>query len=237
MRVKTNAEPARRDQFFDLTRARSEVLIDVLRVNSAFDRKTAMLNVLLRKRQLLSGGDLNLPLDQINTSRQFGNGVLDLNTRVHFDEVERAGMIDDKLDGSRIGVLRFLCESDGGFAKRLAFLKGKVRRRGQFDELLSSPLQRAVAFPEVNDVAVIVGENLRFDVARILNEFLDVDVGIAESDARFLGGFAEGAFQLFVVVRLTNAASPAAGGRRASPVPLWQSKTTTSPELTVGGAK
>ena len=48
------------------------------------------------------------------------------------------------------------------------------------DQLLVPPLHGAVAFPEVDDVAVLVGEDLHFDVPRVLDVLLHVDVAVAE---------------------------------------------------------
>ena len=53
--------------------------------------------------------------------------------------------------------------------------------RGRFlDELLVSALDGAVALPEVDDVALAVTENLELDVARVLDEFLDVNPAVGK---------------------------------------------------------
>ena len=50
-------------------------------------------------------------------------------------------------------------------------------------------LEAAIAFPEVNDVAEMVGENLHFDVAGLFDEFLEVERSIFEGVLGFgLGG-------------------------------------------------
>jgi hypothetical protein len=55
------------------------------------------------------------------------------------------------------------------------------RRRGRLlDELLVTALDRAVAFAQVNDVAVRVREDLDFDVPRVFEVALDVDVRVGE---------------------------------------------------------
>jgi hypothetical protein len=41
-------------------------------------------------------------------------------------------------------------------------------------------LQAAVALPEVHDLAVLVGEELDLDVTWLLDELLEVDVGVLE---------------------------------------------------------
>ncbi len=57
---------------------------------------------------------------------------------------------------------------------------GDARRRRFFDDLLMAALHGAVALAQVNHVAVIVGQHLEFDVPRPLQEFLHVDLVVAE---------------------------------------------------------
>ena len=54
------------------------------------------------------------------------------------------------------------------------------RRRGLLDQLLMTALDRAVAFAEVDDVAVLVGEHLDLDVARVGEIALEVDGRVRE---------------------------------------------------------
>ena len=42
------------------------------------------------------------------------------------------------------------------------------------------PLRRAVALPQVDDVAVMIGEHLHFDVPRMLDVLFEVDAAVAE---------------------------------------------------------
>ena len=49
-------------------------------------------------------------------------------------------------------------------------------------------LQRAIALPEVDDVAVAVGQDLHFDVARLLDVFFEVDAAVLEGVLRLLAG-------------------------------------------------
>ena len=58
------------------------------------------------------------------------------------------------------------------------------RRRAFFDDLLVPPLDRALALEEVHDVAVRVGEDLDLDVARPLDQPLDVERAVAERGLR-----------------------------------------------------
>ncbi len=58
---------------------------------------------------------------------------------------------------------------------------GRQRRRGRFlDQLLVPALDRAVALAEVQDLAVLVGQDLHLDVARVLDELLEIHGAVAE---------------------------------------------------------
>ena len=54
-----------------------------------------------------------------------------------------------------------------------------------FQQLLMAALDGALALSEADDVAVLVGQHLEFDVARVLDVLLHVEVAIAEG----FGGF------------------------------------------------
>ena len=62
------------------------------------------------------------------------------------------------------------------------FARAAVERgRGAFlPDLLVTPLQRAVAFAEMDGPAAAVAEHLDFDVTRLLQIFLQIDRSIAE---------------------------------------------------------
>ena len=54
------------------------------------------------------GGNPDLRLDQVHSGDELGHGMLDLNARIHLNEVHRAVFIHQELDGPRVGVADFL---------------------------------------------------------------------------------------------------------------------------------
>ena len=78
---------------------------------------------------------------------------------------------------------------------------GQVRGRALFDQFLVPPLHRAVAFPEVDDVAVLVGQDLDLDVAGAFDVLLEVDVGVAEGGLGLGLCLLQGRFERQVVRR------------------------------------
>ena len=70
------------------------------------------------------------------------------------------------------------------------------RRRALLDHLLMPPLQRALALAQVNHVAVAVADQLDLDVARPLDQLLDVDLGVAEGALGLARRVAQRGFQI-----------------------------------------
>ena len=81
------------------------------------------------------------------------------------------------------------------------------------DQLLVPPLHRAVALPEVDHVAVVVGDHLDLDVAGMLDVFFQIDVGVAEGGLGLGLGLLDGRLQGQIVQGHAHAASAAAGRR------------------------
>lgn len=95
----------------------------------------------------------------------------------HLDEDVFAALVEEELDGSRALVADLLGERDGVRADPVAEFRVQVRGRCKLDDLLVAALHRAVPLVQVDDVAVLVGEDLHLDVAR-------VDHGLFEEDRR-----------------------------------------------------
>ena len=72
----------------------------VLGINAAFDRVTADFDVSWRTRYVVRLRDPDLLLDDVAAYHLFRDGMLDLDTGVHLDEVERA-VIDQEFDRAR----------------------------------------------------------------------------------------------------------------------------------------
>ena len=63
---------------------------------------------------------------------------------------------------------------------RLARRRIQHRRRRFLEHFLMPPLNRTFALAQMNHVAVLVAQHLKFDVPRPLDQLLDVHVGAAE---------------------------------------------------------
>ena len=78
----------------------------MLGVDAAFDRVAEKTDVLLLQRQRRAGGDADLLADEIDAGDHLGHGMLDLNARVHLDEIEAAVLVEE-FDRAGAGILQF----------------------------------------------------------------------------------------------------------------------------------
>jgi hypothetical protein len=142
----------------------------------------------------------------------FGDRVLDLQPRVHFQKVEAAFAVEQELDRAGADVLHGL----GGSHRRRAHActqGGIDGGRGRFLEYLLVPaLDRTVALAEVDDVAVPVGKHLHFDVPRFDHRALQDQLVRAEGVGGLGPRRAQRRRQLSQVGHQAHAA-PAAAGR------------------------
>ena len=134
-----------------------------------------------REGERLAGGDADHLLDQVEPGDAFGDRVLDLQPRVHLEEVEAAVLADDELDRAGRLVVDRLRERDRLLAHRPARRVVEERARRLLDHLLVAALDRALALPQVDAVPVRIAEHLDLDVARLLDELLDEDAVVAEA--------------------------------------------------------
>ena len=138
-------------------------------------------------------GDQNLRPHDVDAGHFLGDGVLDLNPRIDLDEVElvRVG-IDEKLDRAGVVVADGAADRDARRRRSVADVGRQIRRGGDLDHLLMSPLHRAVALPQMDQIAVAVAEELDLDVPGPRDELLDEDLVAAEGGERFAAGGFEG---------------------------------------------
>jgi hypothetical protein len=87
--IQTNTGTTRRSIRGDLSRVGAEIGTGVFSGDAALKRKPARDNGVAREPKIskgLAGGDAHLGLNQIDVGNFFGDGVLDLDAGVHFDE-------------------------------------------------------------------------------------------------------------------------------------------------------
>ena len=95
-----------------------------------------------------------------------------------------AFLIDKELNCARV----LVADRFGQFYRSVSHLLPKTRRHQRrwtfFDHLLVAPLNGTVAIAQMNNVTMTIGNNLKFDMMRIDDELLEIDLIVSES---FLG--------------------------------------------------
>ena len=87
------------------------------------------------------------------------------------------------------------------------------RRRTLLDNFLMAPLHRTFALSQVDQVAVEIARNLDFDMPRLLDHFLDINLARMESPLCLAGRVADGSFQLALRVHAPHPFAASAGRR------------------------
>src|SRR5690606_18104833 len=164
---------ARRMPVGDLAGAGNE-FERVFGVDAAFDGVTAKLHVALAQRELLAGGDEDLLHDQVDARDHFGHGVLDLDTRVHFDEEELAVLVQE-LERAGAAIAHLAAGVRAALADALDEPTRDAGRRSLFNDLLVAALHGAIALAQPYCIAAAIGQDLDLDMARVLEELLHVD--------------------------------------------------------------
>ena len=177
-----------------LTGGRQEMIVWVFCANARFYGVALQLYLVLPQRQWLATGHTQLPLHQVQARNRFCHGMFHLQTRVHLHEEKGHGhlarsLVMALLHNELNSACAHIIYGTRGRHSSLAHLLAKgVRQSGSrrfFQDLLMSPLNRAIAFHEVHAIALRVGKHLDFDVARTLHVFFNQHRLIAKAVLRF----------------------------------------------------
>ena len=164
-----------------------EIVGWVLRCHTALQCEPGYRNLVLRtavdafvaKRNTLR--HKNLTLHDINTGDLFSHGVFNLNPRVHFNEVKLTGVrINEELNGSRCLITNRRTNLHGCIKNTITHLHIQIRRGCDLYDFLMTPLNTAIAFIQMHQVAVMVTQQLHLNMLRAADELFDEDVGATE---------------------------------------------------------
>lgn len=126
--------------------------------------------------KLHAGGETQLGVQQVDPGDFLGDGVLHLDARIGFHEIEAPGalVVDQELEGTDPPIAHRAGHAQGAIDQRLAGGLRQVRAGRDLQQLLLAPLQAAIALPEVADRTAAVAEHLHLDVPRPRYPLLDV---------------------------------------------------------------
>ena len=122
--------------------------------------------------------------DEVDTGHGFGDRVLDLQTRIHFQECDRSVVADKELDGSRTPIVHMTSEARRSVVQRCTNVIGQADRRGFLDHFLITALHRTISFTEVQHLAFAVAHDLNFDMATLFDIGLNKHGRIAKCCSR-----------------------------------------------------
>ena len=211
--------------------------LGIFGVDPAFDRVPAEFDGPDHVRQFFARREANLRFHQVHAGHHFRDRMLHLNARVHFDEVELARVIAQKLHGAGARIADLSQRFHHLIADSLPRFRVERRRGRLLQHLLVTPLKRAFALAEMDHVAVAVAQHLKFDVPGALDELLHVDVGAAKGLLGFGASGLKRRDQLLFLRTTAHAASAAAFGRLdhqreadlAPPISLAVASSATTP--------
>src|SRR3954468_1802780 len=88
VRIKANTRSTGRNEVFDRSHVRSEIIGRIFSGNSALDGVTGRFESTLVELQDLTCGNPNLPDDEIDAVDLFGHWMFDLDSRIHLHEIK-----------------------------------------------------------------------------------------------------------------------------------------------------
>ena len=140
------------------------------------DRAALGGHVLLLQGEGSALGDLDLLGDDVDSRHHLRNRVLDLEPGVDLHEPELPLLlVVEELDGAGVDVAGMARHPDGRPAHGIHYVAGNGGSRGRLEELLMAPLDGAVPGAQMDHLAVGVGQDLDFDVARRHDALLRID--------------------------------------------------------------
>ena len=162
-----------------------EKALGILGVDPQFDGVTAGHHGVRVKARRKASGREQLLLDEVDTGHQFGDRMLDLQPRIHLEEVERAlagqaRRIEEELDGAGAAISDRLTGPHRGLDHAGAQRRRQHRARRLLGHLLVATLHRTVALTQGNDPTVGEPEDLHLDVSRARDVALEQDRRVAE---------------------------------------------------------
>src|SRR6185437_17155769 len=119
--------------------------LGLLGIQARLDGVAVRVDLRLRERQRLARRDAQLPFQQVHAADHLRDGVLDLDTGVHLDEVVPAPGIEQELHRARADVADGARRLAGRAGQGASLCLAEARRACLLDDFLMASLRRAVA--------------------------------------------------------------------------------------------
>ena len=216
--IQTDTVAGRGTIYVNLACIGHEIVCRVFRCDTQLHGIAVAVYILLRgnadfgRTQRIALLNQNLCLYDINTGYLLGNGMLYLNTRVHFDEVVVFIGIHQKFQCAGVLIAYMLGQThrirQNFFSDRLAYGKG----RRKFDYLLVSSLHGTVTVKQMHHIAVFIAKHLYFDMLGVTQIFFYENFIITEGLLCFVSCFFKFLGHFLFGIYNTHTATAAAVG-------------------------
>src|SRR5208282_4478799 len=178
--IEADAGARRRVPRQNFARRRKEVVVGIFRIQANFHSVAARRDRLPGKGQAVARGNGDLQLDQVKTGDLFGNRVLNLQARIHFQEIEIEAGVHEEFHGAGVDIAARARQTHGGVSHLFAEFGSHDRGGRLFDNFLITALDGALALAQRDDAPVSIRKNLNLDVARSDQVFLNENARITE---------------------------------------------------------
>ena len=101
-----------------------EIIFRIFSVEAHFHGVAARSDGLPGKRQAMAGGDGDLQLYEVQAGDLLGDGMLDLQTRVHFQKIKIEIGVDQKFHRAGVGISAGARQANRGVTHFLAQVRG-----------------------------------------------------------------------------------------------------------------
>src|ERR1700751_6476804 len=210
MRIETDADPAGDVPAGRRARRRHESG-RVFGVDAEFNGLADASYVCLRHQQRLAACNTDLLFYDVHAGRHLRDRMFHLDPCIHLDEEECSVLIKEFECACAA-----IADAPTGLHAAPADLANESpvdsRSGSLLDDLLISALEGTITIAQPEIISVLIAQHLDLDMARLLEEFLDVNGGILEGLARFGSRQGEGALQ-FILAAADAHAAPAAASR------------------------
>ena len=125
------------------------ILVGIFGIDAELDHMAIEIDILLLENELLTHRNADLLSDQIDACQLFGHGVLHLDARVDFHEVEVVLFIEKKLHGPGRMVFCLFHNFDSCLSDLFAQLRRQDGAWRLLDQLLAASLNGAVSLAQM----------------------------------------------------------------------------------------
>ena len=182
----------------------------ILRVNANFYGVPEDVQVFLFEGEGVAFSDADLFAHEVDIGNALRNGVFHLQACIHLQEIEPHLVVQEKFHGPSAHVVAAFGDFDRALPHGLAQLRCEYGGRRFFHHFLVPALNAAFPFEKVHDVAVLVCQNLNFNVARRSDKSLDEHGSVSKCIDRFRNGAFEAVLEFTVLAYDAHAFSTAA---------------------------